>query len=208
MKGANGADVGFHAIYAATAAFESNNGIDVYSVCNGCDMEVPDELKIAIELSERSIRAGGPVAVFAREVIRLLKAAEQRLLFENVHTEAKRPSGLKLVYVVDKAGMMLTEFRTSGKSNPFRCPKGLYDAMVTVLADADRPLGVEEIGAEVGKVTREPPADHQVRVALRFWLHVDPALVSRNRARYRSTNAASFREDAANLWTRLSNISG
>jgi hypothetical protein len=75
--------------------------------------------------------------------------------------------------------------------------------MAMVLAAADRPLGVEEIGAEVGKLTGEPPADHQVRVALRLWMHVDPALVSRNRARYRSVDAENLHKASSNIWDSL-----
>jgi hypothetical protein len=174
----------------------------VYSIYEG-NMDVPDELKIAIELAERSVSGGGRVATFAREMIRLLKATEHQLVAIPAPATTMRAADGKLVYVVDSRSETLTEFRTSGKASPFRCPKPLYDAMALVLASAERPLAVEEIIVQTAKLLSEPPADHQVRVVLRLWMHVEPALVSRNRTRYAPTDAASFPSSAQSVWEAL-----
>jgi hypothetical protein len=161
-------------------------------------MEVPEELRIAIELAQRTVRAGGRVAVFAREMVRLLERTEQRLMA----TKGRLPSGDKRVYVVDGKTEMLAEHRTSGKSNPFRCPKALYDAVVQVLAAADRPLAVEEIAVGAAKVMGAPSPEFQVRLPLRLFMSVDPPLLVRNRARY-SRSDDRFDNDAISLWNRL-----
>jgi hypothetical protein len=75
--------------------------------------------------------------------------------------------------------------------------------MALVLASAERPLAVEEIIVQTAKLLSEPPADHQVRVVLRLWMHVEPALVSRNRTRYAPTDAASFPSSAQSVWEAL-----
>lgn len=77
---------------------------------------------------------------------------------------------------------ILTEHRVGGRPYPFRCPKPIYDAMAEVLAGADHALSLEEMITAVTAVTGDPPADYQVRVPLRLWMHVEPPLIVRNRA--------------------------
>jgi hypothetical protein len=191
-----------YSVFGSQMNFEVGTGFNVYSICEG-NMDVPDELKIAIELAERSVRGGGRVATLAKEMIRLLKATERHLVAIETPIAAVRPMGDKLVYVVHSKNETLTEFRTSGKASPFRCPNRLYDAMAQVLASAERGLAVEEIIVEAARVLGEPPADHQVRVVLRLWMHAEPALVSRNRARYAPTDAAHIVSTAKSLWEEL-----
>jgi hypothetical protein len=165
-------------------------------------MDIPTELKVAIELAQRTAAGGGRVAIFGREMFRLLKKAEERLTDGELPTSFGPIEG-KVVYIVDRKDQMLAEHRTSGKSKPFRCPKALYEAVTKVLASAERPLAVEEIASEVGNMTGEAPAEYQVRVPLRLFMSVDPALVSRNRARYRAITSDNFATKTKELWAQL-----
>lgn len=98
---------------------------------------------------------------------------------------------------------MLTEERLSGKSKAFRCPRAVYDAVVEVLSKADRPLLLDEIATGAEKELGDRPADHQVRVALRFWMHLQKPLLTRSRARHRPTSLKDFGDEADRRWLQL-----
>lgn len=172
-------------------------------------MEVPEELRLALELAEMTAASRGRFAPFAREMVSLLKRAEEQIRALDVPVSLVRSTkrGNERIYLAEKDasghGEVLAEHRTSGKSYPFRCSKALYDAMTEVLITTDRPLFVEEIASAVEKKMGERPADFQVRVPLRLWLSVDPPLVIRNRARYRAARPVSLASDANILWTKL-----
>jgi hypothetical protein len=145
-------------------------------------MEVPKELTLAIELAEKTATSRTRVAAFAREMLRLLRSVEQQVRKSQsslMNSAATGPLAQKVIYLVDPRTETLAEHRTSGKSNPFRCSKALYDAVAKVLAVTERPLAVEEIAAEAGKLLGEPPADFQLRVPLRLWLREEPPLITR-----------------------------
>ncbi|HLL88510.1 MAG TPA: hypothetical protein VK324_04350 [Tepidisphaeraceae bacterium] len=169
-------------------------------------MEVPKELKVARDLAERTAEGGGRVAIFAREMAALLVRVEEQLT--GVQTpvavsRAVRGRQERAEYVVEVVGKVqtLAEHRTSGKSKPFRCPKSVYDAVAKVVGEGERALGVEEIASAVERELQFRPAEFQVRVSLRLWLSVEPPLVERVRARYRSVGGLA--EQAARLWERL-----
>jgi hypothetical protein len=172
-------------------------------------MEVPKELKVALELTERTAAGKGKVATFAKEVASLLSRGIAQLPSTSgvgIISRAAKGGPEKVVYVVDLGNGQeeaLAEHRTSGKSNPFRCPKSMYDAIVRVLGAAERAMSVEDIADDVGKLVGDRPAEFQVRVPLRLWLSVSPPLVNRNRARYRPIESDTFAVMAAQLWMNL-----
>lgn len=97
-------------------------------------------------------------------------------------------------------GQFLTERRPSG-SQPFRCPKDVYEAAAEVLAEAREPLHFEEILERLNKATGERQADYRLRVCLRFWL--SHQVVERFRTRYRAIEAGGFLQAAKGLWDQL-----
>jgi hypothetical protein len=144
------------------------------------------------------------VGDFARRLRPLLEAAVEELSAASVTRPSRRGTG-EVGYVVEKTqqGEVLTENRPGRKSKPFRCPKLVYETLVAVLAGADRPLGMDEIMAVVEAKTGDRPADHQVRVALRFWMHVQPPQLARARARYRVVSREGFPSQAGRLWRQV-----
>ena len=168
-------------------------------------MEVPKELTVAIELAERTAAEGGSEAICAQEMVRLLGRVREQIAAEGerrgLSRVARRGQG-EVEYIVEGSGPTetLTEHRLSGKSYPFRCPKGVYEAVVAVLAASERPMSVEDIATAVEKVMGVRPAEYQLRVPLRLWMAVEPLLVPRVRARYRPADPISFHAQALVLW--------
>jgi hypothetical protein len=165
---------------------------------------IPEPLLIAIQLV-RGVRAKGPVGRFAKEVLPLLeRAAEQLEDGQPVRRKLGRGDGA-IEYVVEKTaqGEVLTERRSGGTSQPLRCPKVVYDAAIRMLATTTKPLSMDEILSGIETVMGVRPAEFQMRVALRLWLHADPALISRLRARYRLADSTGFISKATRLWSSL-----
>jgi hypothetical protein len=164
---------------------------------------VPDSLKTAIEVLRASRRIKGPAKHLVRDVLRLLEEAEKQLRGTGaaVRRESKR-SGAAVEYAVEQTarGQFLTERRLSGKSQPFRCPKPIYDAVVKVLGASKKSMSMDEIAHEVTALLGESAADFQLRVPLRFWMHVGPPLVVRHRARYKPAEPESFVVRANEAW--------
>jgi hypothetical protein len=158
----------------------------------------------AIARLEAASRLTTDAGSLARELLPLLKQAVEEMAEETVSRPSRRGTG-KVAYLVEttQQGEVLTEERLSGKSKAFRCPKSVYDAVAEVLSKAERPLLLDEIMSAVGEKLGDRPADHQVRVALRFWMHSDPPLVVRNRARYRQIPNDDATRQAGVLWDRL-----
>lgn len=109
----------------------------------------------------------------------------------------------EVIYVVEPSalGESLAEHHATGGAQPYRCPKSIYDAVVAVLGKTDRPLSTADLLEEVGRVIGGPPADHQIRVVLRFFQRSEPAMVLRNRARYMPVAPSKFLHDAGDLWS-------
>ena len=112
--------------------------------------------------------------------------------------ESREKSGTQ-EYVIQSTpeGPFLTERRPSG-SQPFRCPKPVYDQAARILADAAQPLHFEEIMERLNAATGERQADYRLRVCLRFWLA--HRAVERFRTRYRAADAGTFTHRADDLW--------
>lgn len=119
-------------------------------------------------------------------------------------TRAARRGLAPIEYLVEPTaqGEMLTEKRTSGSSQPFRCSRTLYDAMVATFKGADGPMSLEDVAAIVAKRLGDRPAEFQIRVPLRLWLHANPPLLNKIRTRYRPASA-TFQTDADALWKKL-----
>lgn len=164
-------------------------------------MGVPASLRKALSEVVKAAGANTDAAKLAQSLQPLLERAVEELVADSVVRRSKRGTG-RIEYVVERTqqGEVLSETRLGGRSKPFRCPKNVYDALAAILDEADRPLALDEIMAAVEARMGDRPADHQVRVALRLWLHV--AVVTRNRARYRALTA-SFEVTGTELWMRL-----
>jgi hypothetical protein len=160
-------------------------------------VEVPQGLKKAIERLKDESKPGADS--LAGELLPLLESAADEI--KGMRRPAGRGAG-EIAYMVERTqqGEVLTERRLSGKSEPFRCPKLVYDALATVLADANRPLSVEEVTTAVGQQLGVRPPDHQIRVALRFWLHFESPIVLRIRARYTPIKGSDFLAAVTRLW--------
>ena len=135
-----------------------------------------------------------------------------RSALELLDQSATRSGGMKVVrggaeveYVVEQSanGETLAERRKTGKAKPFRCPKPIYDAAVEVLAKSEQAIALGVLIAKISDMLDEPPPDFQVRVVLRLWMQTKPSLITRNRARYRPADSATFRPRAADLWAEL-----
>ena len=135
----------------------------------------------------------------------LLEQAVADLNAVTVTRPSRRGTG-DITYIVEKTqqGEVLTEHRVGGKSKPFRCPRAVYNILAAILGEAERPLAVDEVMSAVEIRLGERPADHQVRVALRFWMHCAPPLITRSRARHRVTNPATMISEATRLWNASS----
>jgi hypothetical protein len=139
-----------------------------------------------------------------QKVMALLRVVESELP-KGISLEPMRRGKTPLTYVVERTalGETLAELRPEGSSQPFRCPKPLYDAMVGILVDAEKPMSAEEIADAVEKRIGVRPADHQFRVPLRLWSQIEPPLLIRSRAKYRVADPTPFKRSAEALWNKL-----
>jgi hypothetical protein len=113
----------------------------------------------------------------------------------------KETSAGDYVLQTTQEGEFLTERRPSG-SQPFRCPKNVYDAAAEILVQTRDPLHFEEILQRLNTATGQRQGDYRLRVCLRFW--VSHQIVERFRTRYRAMNPDTFQQAAKGLWNGLS----
>jgi len=169
-------------------------------------MEARESLHKATELAMALARRRGEVGKVADKIVRLLEEVDRGLGSQHGDPQARqsRKGDVEIEYRVEKtaAGETLAEHRKSGASQPFRCPKRLYDAMVEVLGSAATPLSLEDVAAAVSAKMGLTPGDYQLRVPIRLWLSVTPPLIVRHRARYRAVDR-SFASAARTIWDRL-----
>src|SRR5687768_11047667 len=115
-------------------------------------MKASEALTKAKELLSALARRRGEVGQIAEKILGLLRHLDSRLdsSAEMVARQSKRGSG-QVEYRVERtsAGETLAEHRSSGSSQPFRCPRPLYDALVAVMASAGRPMSLDELSAAV-----------------------------------------------------------
>lgn len=172
-------------------------------------MEVPESLRKALDEVIKVAGTQSEVGEWARALQPLLEAATLELTSVSVTRTSRRGTGT-IQYLVEttQQGDVLTEKRTGGRSKPFRCPRTVYNALIDVLGAAERPLAMDEINEAVGIRMGDRPPEHQVRVALRLWMHRAPPLLVRGRSRHRLAAPDRFRQDAHQLWQQLQNSSG
>ena len=150
-----------------------------------------------------TIKSPPATVAIVEEVLSLLDEVDRTTTA--AFTRPARRGAAPVVYTVQttEMGESLAEHRPDGSSRPFRCPKPLYDALVNILTQADRPLSTDEIAAAAEQVVGYRPGDHQYRVPLRLFLHVQPPLLVRSRAKYSILDPKSFAAEAARLWSGL-----
>jgi hypothetical protein len=119
------------------------------------------------------------------------------------HASSGRSS--EATYTIDKKKNeeeVLSEHRSNGSSQPFRCPKFLFDSMTKAMSHADAPMDFSEVMAATAKLYPDP-AEFQLRAALRFLLSVTPPIMARDRNRYRAIRRGKFEAEAKAVWTAL-----
>jgi hypothetical protein len=165
-------------------------------------MTAQDPLQAAIDAVTAASEKEGDVGAFAARLLPLLR----RVARQTERRPARRDLSGPIEYAIESSteGETLVERRLSGKSFPFRCPKQVYEALADVLAEAARPLSIDDLLGSVETKTGIRPAEFQVRVALRFWLYRQPPIVIRNRARYSATAVVEMRSAARGLWEKIS----
>ena len=160
-----------------------------------------EHLNKALAMVRKQAGARSAVGRFAASLLPVLEAAEEEAKSEVVRP-SRRGTG-EINYLVERTqqGEVLTERKS--KSKPYRCPWRIYEILAAVLASADRPLLLDEIVERMQGKLGDRPADHQVRVALRYWLHVEQPLLTRSRSRYRVAIGKSFETEAVRRWKDL-----
>lgn len=157
----------------------------------------------ALQEAKRLLSAMEGDKATVKKVLALLGVVEAELQRVAV-VEPVRQGKTPLVYRVEQTtlGETLAEHRPGGTAQPFRCPRPVWDAVIGVLADAEKPMSAEEIAEAVEKRTGTRPGDHQYRVPLRLLTQMDPPLLTRSRAKYTAA-AGDFTKSAKKLWTML-----
>jgi hypothetical protein len=143
------------------------------------------------------------------DILQLLEVVDEFVQQDRSKRGAKeKPAGGResgATYSIDKKKNeeeVLTEHRAGGSSQPFRCPKYVYEAVVSTLSKAEEPADFAEIMQGVAKSVPDP-AEFQVRAALRFMLSVTPPMVARDRSRYRPMHGGKFQTEGATAWAAL-----
>lgn len=152
-----------------------------------------------------TITSPAKAAATARRIARLLNDVEDEVRTAKKFVRTPKRGIAAVVYTVEvtSLGESVAEHRPNGSSKPFRCPRAVYDAVVDVLARTSSALSSSEIADAIEHRTGIRPGDHQFRVPLRLWVHVQPALLLRSRARYRPADPKTFQAETAKLWADL-----
>jgi hypothetical protein len=167
-------------------------------------VDIPESLNKALDEVRSASEVHSEVGAWAMSLRPLLEAAVAEITAATVTRPSRRGTGA-INYLVERTeqGEVLTEDRAGGKSKPFRCPAKVYETLVVVLSEAARPLALDEIMTAVAARMGDRPPEHQVRVALRLWMHIEPPLATRNRTRYRPSSLTQFSRQAVEHWNRL-----
>lgn len=108
-------------------------------------------------------------------------------------------------YKVEKLGgeVYIAEYRDDDP-RPFRAPKEVFDAVVTVVSTATSPLLAADILDAVGQELGNQVSEYQVRMCLRFLTSKSVGLLQRHRARYIATTSRRFKRAATSKFSALS----
>jgi hypothetical protein len=142
------------------------------------------------------------------DILQLLEPLDAYIRGDLTRSSSDRKSaGAGTTYKIEKKKNdeeTLTE-RREGGSQPYKCPRYIYDATVTVLAKAS-PMEFEGILKGVGKVLPEAP-EWQIRTVLRFLLNAQPPLIVRERNKYRPLHPSKLGIEAKQLWQTVAKAS-
>jgi len=141
--------------------------------------------------------------MFAKRLLPLLEAVTEELAAGSVVRPARGTGQIEYSVAMTEQGEALTERRLGGRSKPFRCPKFIYEALTESLAESKKPLSMDEIMAAAEIKLGNRPADFQIRVALRLWMHSDPPMLVRSRSKYSLVAPKGFLVDSKRLWLML-----
>lgn len=115
-------------------------------------------------------------------------------------TSQRRGEGVVYRVEIVRGRESLTEERVNQSSNPARCPKSVYDALVQMLTAAPQGLSFDEICSQLD--ARDVIfTDFQARIPLRFWMAKAPPLIERARGKYRAARPRDFLRMAQQTWT-------
>jgi hypothetical protein len=99
-------------------------------------------------------------------------------------------------------GEFLAEHRQGGRQ-AFLCPRDVYEAAAAILAETDQPrhfeVLLERLSAQLGRTISE----YLLRVCLRFWMGLRPALAEKTRTFYKAVRPAGMTRDAKRAWREL-----
>lgn len=148
-------------------------------------------------LLDRIVKRHPDVQGIAAEITGLLDG----LAAGGAQRPVQRRTGEGVEYRIEtvKKRQMLYEVRPAGA--PLRVSHDLYTALVSVLAESEKPLSYDEIAEGIEKTSDMKLAEWQGRLLLRFIQRADPPIVVRERSRYRLVDPATkFTTAAQKLW--------
>jgi hypothetical protein len=162
-----------------------------------------DALDAAKDLLDDYLRenAGREAVSAARHHVSRARAEMMRLLgIRPVRTR----QGANIDYLLETVGsdVLLTERRRGATSKPYRTSKDMYDAVVRAVTTSSSPPDFEGIVAALSKYLSVELALHEVRMILRFWQHVRPPILKRQKRKYHPLTA-DFSASAGALWSKL-----
>ena len=143
------------------------------------------------------------------EVLQLLEPLESYLRRELARGSGRKSDQTGTRYTIERKkneAEVLTEHRGRGASQPYKCPRYVFDRAVEVIAGADPAMEFEEVLQGVAKKLPDP-TDWQVRVVLRFLMNAKPPLIVRERNKYRPLHPKKLVAEAGGAWAALANAS-
>ncbi|MGB9624783.1 MAG: hypothetical protein ACPMAQ_07960 [Phycisphaerae bacterium] len=96
----------------------------------------------------------------------------------------------------------MAEYREGGRQ-AYLCPQEVYDALVTEMSEIAEPVQFPALLQGVAARTGKELPDYLIRLCIRFWMGVKPALVEKIRTRYRPIRPSTFARDARRAWRQL-----
>jgi len=84
-----------------------------------------------------------------------------------------------------------------------RCPQRIYDAPVAEMSEIAEPVQFPALLQGLAARTGKELPDYLIRLCIRFWMGVKPALVEKIRTRYRPIRRSTFARDARRAWRQL-----
>jgi hypothetical protein len=161
-------------------------------------------------VDERVAQGLGRIMQAARNIEHAMRAApakerrRERALVPISLAAGASPSAGPTYAIVRRGGDQMLEERRPGRQ-PFRVNRRLYDAVVNVLAEADKPLEFDKLSSRVRHhLNRKELPAYLPRTALRWWLSLETSPIVRAHSEYeRRGTPEQFRANANDAWKRL-----